>query len=217
MQLSLIHVLDPSFLTEGMSDQVPPNVEELYGPEGVRQFQQALSFMPKDKVFHSLRVGGTARKLGLDKEQVAAAILHDYIERGGDLAALSALKHLGVSDHAIRVIRLLSVEEKTPGADDNQVVYDHIRKMLNDPGIDDTTKNICIIIKCSDRLDNLRKRVRRGELTDGYYQASLRLLNLLMKNYQGDNKWVSYIHTKLAQIEEIVEAYGYGYPAKAYT
>lgn len=224
MRLRLIHSLAlnmtpsslSSYLSEGVSDQVPPNIEELYGLDGVKTFQNALSFMPKDKVFHSLRVGGTAHKLGLSKESVSAAILHDYIERGGDLSLLSKLSHLGVSDHAIRVIKLLSVEEKTPGADDNQVVYDHIKKMLGDPDIDNDTKDICIIIKCSDRLDNLRKRVRRGELTPEYYDASLKLLNMLMKRYRGDNKWSSYINTKLGQIEEIVEAFGYSQKVKSY-
>ncbi len=49
-----------------------------------KQLKNSLGFMPGKKVKHSLRVGATVADAGLSPDDVEAAILHDYIERGGD-------------------------------------------------------------------------------------------------------------------------------------
>jgi hypothetical protein len=154
------------------------------------------SVMPKEKVQHSFRVGTTAAKAGLDSTYVDAAVLHDYLERGGDP---KVLEKLGLSDSALSIIKLLSIDEKNPGMDDNEAVYQHVLQMLrsNEP---QRVKDIAIIIKCSDRLDNLRKRVKRSNLTSDYYKKSMKLLNLLMGYFRGPSNWIKFIRNKLTNL-----------------
>jgi hypothetical protein len=72
---------------------------------------------------------------------------------------------------------------------------------LDDLDIDLETKNIAIVVKASDRLDNLTKRVKAGNLNPGYYMASRRLLQLLFSRYTGDRDVLAHIKKKLAKLE----------------
>lgn len=210
MKLNLIHRLLKPKLSEG----IPDNIQAMYDSDMLKKLRGSLAFMPKDKIKHSFRVGSNAAQSGLNKEHVTVAILHDYIERGGDL---TLLKDLDLTPHAIQIIKMLSIEEKTPGADDNEIVYEHIKEMLNDKEIDDDTKDIAIIIKCSDRLDNLRKRIRRGYLDQHYMNASFKLLNLLISNYKGNRGTLNHIHQKMKDVSNAVEDHGFNKPVKTYT
>lgn len=174
------------------------HLKDRLGKKTVKDFRQVLAFMPPKKVNHSLRVGRTVSKSGMDDEAVHAAILHDYIERGGDL---NQLMSLGISNKTLRIIQMLSVEEKVPGANDNEHVYRHMLQTLDDLDIDLETKNIAIVVKASDRLDNLTKRVKAGNLNPGYYMASRRLLQLLFSRYTGDRDVLAHIKKKLAKLE----------------
>lgn len=180
-------------------------LREIYGSD-LKRFKKSLKFMPAAKQKHSFRVANMAAKAGLGREHVDAAILHDYIERGGDVAQLPKL---GLSNHALHVIKILSLEEKTPGADDTAVVLDHIRSMLNDPEIDERTKNIAIVIKASDRLDNLRRRIRSGKLVEKYWGASVKLLKMLFDNYGGDHESIKYLKNKFNKVSSTVAAHGF--------
>jgi (p)ppGpp synthase/HD superfamily hydrolase len=172
-------------------------LKPLYGKERYKAYKDVLAFMPPKKVDHSLRVGATAAKSGLDTEAVEAAILHDYIERGGDLTKLSQLQ---VSDKAIRIIKLLSIDEKTPGLDDTQEVQHHIEQMLANTAIDDHDKNVAIIIKCADRIDNLKKRIKKQNLEPAYAAASRNLFNTLINAYTGDPELVQHVKRKIAKL-----------------
>lgn len=161
-----------------------------YSPERVKQYSDALSFMPPKKVEHSLRVGSTVAKSGLGSEEVEAAILHDYIERGGDLTKLA---DLGVSEKALKLMKMLSIQEKTPGMDDTAEVQHHIELMLSDPHIDQHSKDVAIIIKCADRIDNLAKRIKANKLEPHYLAASRKLFTTLLKSYHGDRSLLKHI------------------------
>lgn len=173
------------------------HLKERLGKKTVKSFRNAMSFMPNHKVKHSLRVGTTVSKAGLDDDAVHAAILHDYIERGGDV---SKLQELGISNQAMRIIQMLSVEDKTLGIEDNEQVYHHMLKILDDLSIDLDTKNIAIIVKASDRLDNIGKRIKTNSLSPAYYMASRRLFDLLFSRYTGNRDVLAHVKNKLAKL-----------------
>ena len=182
-----------SMITEGSFE----TLSQMSSKDRVHHLKDALAFMPKKKVQHSLRVGATAAKAGLPNEDVEAAILHDYIERGGDLSQLDRLK---LNPKTLRIIRMLSLTEKTPGADDTADVQRHIEEMLHDPSLDQHDKNIAIIVKCADRIDNLKKRLREKKLTPDYRSASLKLFNTLTTTYRGDHRVLSHVKQKIAKV-----------------
>jgi (p)ppGpp synthase/HD superfamily hydrolase len=187
---------------EWLDMQENKHLKTRLGKKTVNTFKAALSFMPPKKVDHSLRVGRTVSKAGLDDDAVHAAILHDYIERGGDL---NQLQNLGISNKTMRIIQMLSVDEKTPGLDDNEVVYQHMLHALDDLDTDLESKNIAIVVKASDRLDNLGKRVLANKLTPAYYMASRRLFDLLFSRYTGNRDVLAHIKKKLSKLERQVQ------------
>jgi (p)ppGpp synthase/HD superfamily hydrolase len=182
-----------SLIVEGPGTALKP----LYGKGRLKQYKNALSFMPAKKVQHSLRVGATVAKSGLGPDEVEAAILHDYIERGGDL---SKLAEINVSPRAIRIITMLSIQEKKPGMDDTQEVQHHIEEMLDDPNIDPHDKNVAIIVKCADRIDNLRKRIREKRLEPAYAAASEMLFKTLLGAYTGDPSLTAHVRKKINKL-----------------
>lgn len=182
-----------SMITEGPTSTLKP----MYGKRRVKQFKNALSFMPAQKVKHSLRVGATAAKSGLGTEEVEAAILHDYIERGGDMNDLSELR---ISQRALRIIKMLSISEKTPGMDDTQEVQHHIEQMLRDPELPQHDKDVAIIVKCADRIDNLKKRIKRDKLNPAYAAASQKLFSTLLSSYQGDPNLLIHVKRQIGKL-----------------
>jgi (p)ppGpp synthase/HD superfamily hydrolase len=182
-----------AWICEGTASTLRP----VLGRGRFKQLKRSLAFMPKEKVKHSLRVGATAMKAGLSPEDVEAAILHDYIERGGDPAVLDKLR---LTPRARRVIQALSLTEKTPGVDDTVAVQHHIEQMLADPNIPPHDKNIAIIVKCADRIDNLRKRIKRQRLEPPYVEASLRLLQTLSQAFTGDQSQMNHIRRAITKL-----------------
>lgn len=182
-----------SLIVEGPGATLKP----LLGKPRFQELKQSLSFMPAKKVKHSLRVGDTAAAAGLHNHGVEAAILHDYIERGGDL---SVLDRLGLHPQAMRVIQILSIDEKTPGLDDTADVQHHVEQALNNPNIDQHDKDVAIIVKCSDRIDNLKKRIKKGKLSPKYKAASIKLFNTLISSYRGNPKHIRHIKAKIDKL-----------------
>jgi hypothetical protein len=95
---------------------------------------------------------------------------------------------------------MLSLTEKTPGADNTADVQGHIEEMLHDPSLDQHDKDIAIIVKCADRIDNLKKRLREKKLTPNYRAASLKLFNTLTTAYRGDHEVLSHVKQKIAKV-----------------
>lgn len=182
-----------SQILEGSMDTLKP----LYGPQRLRQFKNVLGFMPQKKVKHSLRVGATAARSGLSPDEVEAAILHDYIERGGNLEHLD---ELNISPRTIRIMKMLSLDEKTPGLDDTEQVQQHIEQMLRDQSLDQHEKNVAIIVKCADRIDNLAKRMKADNLTQHYAWASNKLFQTLLSGYTGDPALISHVKKKISKM-----------------
>lgn len=180
-------------IAEGPGDTLKP----VLGKNRYRELKNSLGFMPGKKVKHSMRVGATAAKSGLEPEYIEAAILHDYIERGGDLSKLDQLQ---ISPRARRIIDMLSISEKTPGMDDTQEVQHHVEQMLRDPSIDQHEKDIAIIVKASDRIDNVTKRIKAGKLNPNYKAASLKLFQTLLGSYRGDPSLVQHVKKKIAKL-----------------
>jgi hypothetical protein len=188
--------------TEWLVDESINKLKQVYSPKRLKKLAKTISFMPDSKIDHSFRVGATVAKAGLSKRYVDAAVLHDYLERGGDP---NVLNRLGLSANALNIIKILSIEEKTPGADDNEIVYQHVVQMLQNREIPQRIKDIAIIIKCSDRLDNLRKRVKASKLNADYYYKSMRLLTTLSTHFAGPAKWLEFIKAKLNKLNRKIE------------
>jgi len=131
--------------------------------------------MGKEKRKHSLEVGKEISKLGLSADAQNAAYFHDYIERGGDVRRL--IGKLQLSPLSIKIIEMLT------GTGDP---LKHMMKVLYDPNIDDETKNLAILVKIADRINNIDRRTDEGRLTKEYLEKSKALLEELFRWYGGD-------------------------------
>lgn len=175
----------------------------IHGKARVGELQKALSFMPQRKIKHSMRVGATAAKSGLKPDEIEAAILHDYLERGGDPALLAKLN---VSARAQRIIKMLSMDEKNSGADDTADVQHHVEQFINNNNIPEREKNVAIIIKCADRIDNLKKRINKDKLSNNYFRASMKLFDTLLLGYTGKSDILAHVKKKIRKISDAVTA-----------
>jgi len=189
------------WLTEGMG-----TLKAVIGKDSMSQLRTHLrDVMPKGKVQHSLRVGSSAARIGLDAHTVNAAILHDFIERGGNLNVL--VDHLGLSPKTVAVIRYLSSEEKNVGESGGNEPLEHIRQVLASPTMDADTSNVVILIKIADRLDNLKKRVNAGGVGKGYLQKSKDLITFLFQSYTGDAKPILILRKRLKNLGLSIKKY----------
>jgi len=146
-----------------------------------------LSVMPKSKRKHSRRVAKSLKKAGAGQIGVYAGLLHDYIENGGDILSLSLhIEDLGLPDRVVDVVHALSNDEKDAELHPNQPLA-HLRLILSNVD-DEQLKNIIILAKLSDRLDNLTKRANRGKIGRKYRLKSFELIEWLRSNYTGKNK-----------------------------
>jgi hypothetical protein len=169
--------------------------EDIVGLQKAREFQGTLGdVMPQGKVKHSARVARTVfnavadaqdqklvnkgRFADLDSHKwtaVMAAIFHDYLERGGDH---SVLNQLNLSPDSISVINALTSDK---GEEDPLT---HMQEVL--PQLNQKLRNIVILIKLSDRIDNLRRRMGAGGIGWKYLAKSSSLMNYLFRAYSGD-------------------------------
>jgi len=161
-----------------------------------------LQTMPKARIRHSERVAKVLNKAKVGKVGVYTGLLHDYLERGGDLYTLSQhIDELKLPPQIVQAVHALSDDEKNVETKPNQPLM-HLQDILH--GItDDDLRNIVILAKLSDRLDNLKKRGKRGKIGVKYRAKSLDLINWLSHNYTGKSKP---LHKMLKAIDKFLTA-----------
>lgn len=149
-----------------------------------------LKKMPTHKRKHSKRVGRELHKAGLGHKSVYSGILHDFIERGGSIDKLHQLVgNLGLPAEVTTIVKSLSSDEKQDTKSNDNEPLEHIRSVLNTIK-DEDIRNIIILVKIADRVDNLRKRLRKkGKIGRRYRQKSRDLMSFLSNNYTGKKKY----------------------------
>jgi hypothetical protein len=154
-----------------------------------RHVQPLLGVMPKRKRKHSLRVAKTIKRSGGSKAAAYAAALHDYLERGGDVETLTShLDEFGLSPQALHAIQGLSSDEKYATNSRTNEPLDHVRQVL-DSTSNQSLKDIIVLVKMADRLDNLRRRLRAdGKIGRNYLNKSIALFDYLQTQYAGKPK-----------------------------
>lgn len=146
-----------------------------------------LSVMPKSKRRHSRRVAKSLKMAGAGRIGIYAGLLHDYLENGGSILSLSRhIEELGLPYQIIDVVNALSNDEKQADIHPNQPLV-HIQQILSNIN-DEELKNIIILAKLSDRLDNLTKRLKGGKIGKKYKIKSYELIDWLINNYTGKGK-----------------------------
>ena len=157
---------------------------ELHMPTAIDTMRPLLRTMPKHKRKHSIRVASTINNTHDD--HVWAALVHDYLERGGKLRKLAKYAaEMGISDRVVRMAKALSSDKDEEG---ENAVLDHLKRVI--PTLDDDDANAVALIKLSDRIDNLRKRLfQRGKIGRNYWRKSEEVLNYLKSVYTGPREW----------------------------
>jgi (p)ppGpp synthase/HD superfamily hydrolase len=131
--------------------------------------------MPVGKQAHSARVGMHAIASG-DDEAIVGALMHDYVERGGNI------DELDIDEKAKDIIRHLSSseEEVSNYAGKNEPLH-HMKQVFKT--LDDAVlKTNLATIKVGDRVDNLNRRAlfpKRKPLTKKYVKKSRDLIKWL--------------------------------------
>jgi len=154
-----------------------------------------LEIMPGGKQQHSMRVGGHVAGTG-DPDVILGALMHDYVERGGDIDEL--VRSGLISEPVKDIILFLSStdEEVAKYAGENEPL-DHMIHVFKELDNQDL-KNKLVLIKISDRVDNLNRRAGGHKPLSGNYLAKSRnLINFLRTNYKGDIKHVDGILSAL--------------------
>lgn len=142
--------------------------------------------MPPAKRKHSERVAKNLKKIGVKKTGVYAALLHDYLERGGTIKKLNKhITKLGLPNEILQIVISLSQDEELDGV--NNAPLHHMQSIMNNIA-DEDLKNMIILCKMSDRLDNLNKRAKTGKVSKNYRAKSVELIDYLVDNYTGDEK-----------------------------
>jgi len=154
-------------------------VEWLENAESIKQYLDEIG-MRKRKQKHLRRVEKTVRLVGGDKDVQRAALLHDLIERGGDVEVARRLFNL--SDRTVNIIRHLSNTESSEQEDAPNVPLAHIQMILNSQDIASDEKQVVTIIKIADRLDNITRRINLG-VGKNYSAKSADLLGWLFNFY----------------------------------
>lgn len=163
-------------------------IYELKLSKAIAKVGPLLQVLPKGKQKHSKRVAKSLNKAKVNKIGVYAGLLHDYLERGGDLYTLTQhIDELGLPPQIVAVVRSLSQDENAEEGTDINQPLSHLQAVLQQIG-DEEIKNIIILAKLSDRLDNLHKRLRRGKLGKKYVAKSKDLIQWLSDQYTGKPK-----------------------------
>lgn len=159
--------------------------------KAVDKMRPILKELPKKKIKHSVNVAKELKNH--NKIAIYAALGHDYLERGGDIADL--VDHLAdhnIPDKVLHIIKVLSQDED----DDADDPLEHMQDQL--PQIhDEEIRNNVILIKMADRLDNLRKRYKKNELNKKYVKKSRKLIHYLMSTYNGTDSIYNKLVNKL--------------------
>lgn len=175
-------------------------LSELRFSKARRKVANLLGELPKKKQKHSIRVAKHLHSIGADDASVYAGLTHDYLERGGDAKTLA--KHVDkkdLPDEVVPVVHGLSQDEEIDA--DNEPL-EHIRQTLATTD-DEEQRNIIIITKIADRIDNLRKRLRKdGKIGRKYMSKSLELAEFLVKSFTGRPKLMRRLLRDFSEIWE---------------
>jgi hypothetical protein len=145
--------------------------------------------MSKGKRKHSLGVGKTISGMGLPPHTQNAAYFHDYIERGGDIQEL--IGRLQISPQSLKIIQILTAEGDP---------LQHMMQVLSDPMIDEHTKNMAILIKIADRVDNLNRRLETNNLSPKYLKKSEKLFKNLFQLCSGPPHYIAMLRKRLKDL-----------------
>lgn len=168
-------------------------ISEVNINRAISKISPLFNILPKNKRKHSKRVALQLNKIGIKKEGVYAGLLHDYLENGGSILELSdRLEEIGLPESVITIVRYLTHDDIDP--------LDHIKSEFDKINNQDL-KNLIILIKLSDRLDNLHKR-SLNRISDKYKRKSAKLVEYLVSQYTGNQKL---LHKLLKQIGRLIE------------
>jgi len=157
-----------------------------------------LDTIPKKKKVHSTNVARTLNKSKAGKIGVYAGLLHDYLENGGSLTHLSDhISELGLPPEIIKLVHSLSSDEKDSGIDNSPLRHlQQVVPTIADPDL----VNILVLVKLSDRIDNLIKRKRAKKIGRNYRQKSVELYDYLKSIYNGEKKPFKILSRKFGKL-----------------
>jgi len=168
----------------------------------LQRIRPLLTAMPQRKQEHSQRVGRTLHRAGLGQAGVSAGLLHDYLERGGDLTTLQAhLDELDLPEHTLHIITALTHDKEEPDELAGNQPLAQIRRIL--PKLDPGIRDLAILTKMADRLDNLQKRARRGGIGPNYRRKSLELMHYLSSHYNGPGPYFARLAAIISKVLKI--------------
>ncbi len=150
-----------------------------------------LRTMNRQKRRHSKNVAKMLHKVGASKTAVFSGALHDYLERGGNLETLSNhIDEFNLPRQVIDIVNSLSYDENNVGDENNQPLV-HLQSVMSSL-VDPDIKNMIVLVKLSDRIDNLKKRYnRKGKINNRYRQKSTELVQYLVSQYTGKQKYLN--------------------------
>ena len=176
-------------------------IVELKFSKAIERMAPLLATMPRGKAKHSIRAAKNVHKAGGGKRAVYTTILHDFIERGGDINHLSDhIEELGLPKDIVLAVHSLSSDEKTESNTLENEPLLHLQSIL--PAINEKEiRDIIIIAKMGDRIDNLKKRIRKfGKIGKNYKRKSIELLDFLVSNYTGKAKLFDRLQQKFMEL-----------------
>lgn len=149
------------------------------------RYEKFLKDMPLHKIKHSFRVAQSVTSLHPENlEAVQIALFHDFLEQGGNESVLMTLKF---NKNTIDGIIALTAHDSDP--------LSHIKETI--PTLPDKVKNLVVIVKLCDRLDNLEQRYINNTLTETYLNKSEELTNWLFSQYNGEIEHLILIRKKM--------------------
>ena len=155
-------------------------INERYSDDDLSLLNQ---YMNKRKVKHSCKVAELTTALTSSEDVYNAALYHDYVERGGTLEELKKV----VTPYSYALIMALTkTETDYEEASGKNVTLDVLKSKLL--VIPEHMRHDLIIIKIADRTDNLRKRLKAGDLSKHYLRKSAELIQFLFNAYTGSDK-----------------------------
>jgi hypothetical protein len=121
-------------------------------------------------------------------------VLHDYAERGGNLSNV----HHQLGPHGMSVVNAVSSDKQRIVTGNGPL--EHMKRVLNHPAMTTKLKNDVVLLKTSDRLDNLQRRHANGGIGKGYASKSKELIKHLFHHYSGDPSHLHPLRKKLADL-----------------
>ena len=182
MKIIIAEGIYNSLIFEGLSKDRGVYIEKIKSGLGeddissITKMLKKLKIMPVGKQRHSMRVSSNLVDLGVvDRDVVLGALFHDYIERGGDIDSLD------ISTTSKDMIKFLSVFDNQTSDTDNAPL-EHLVSVFGNIS-NESLKNQLVMIKVSDRIDNLKRREK--SVSKRYLNKSIDMIKFLMGNYTG--------------------------------